>query len=64
MRPSGDGMDQQFVQSVHRQRVSWSDGRHIDQLPIQQLDPIVVSEDPGMARPVIIGDRQPSRGTG
>ena len=56
------GGRQQAIQEVDRERMARTNGRHVNQLPFQQLDAIVLAQDPGLAQAAIVGHRQPVPG--
>ena len=42
--------DQQFGQCIDRECMAWPDRRHVNQLPFQQLDAIVLAQNPGLGQ--------------
>jgi hypothetical protein len=54
--------DEQPVGVDHTAGVPWADGRHLDDLALDQLDALVGTEDPRLRHPVVLLHReQPAR---
>jgi hypothetical protein len=49
---------EQMVNPGHSGRVDASDRRHLDDLALDELDPVVLAEDAGLAHPVIFIQRE------
>ena len=50
--------NQQLGQRVDCQRVAWPDRGHVNQLPFQQFDAVVLTEHAGLGQAVIVAYRQ------
>ena len=54
----GNPDDQQLGQRIDGERVPRPDWRHVHQLPFKQLDPVVFTQNSGLAQPMILVQRQ------
>src|SRR5207248_11502513 len=51
--------EQELVEACDAGRVLDADRRHLDDLPANELDPVVLIEDSGLAHPVVLVHREP-----
>jgi hypothetical protein len=56
--PLAEGCGQEPVQGLHAAAVCRADRRHLDDLPAEQLDPVVFGEDAGLGHPVVVLHRE------
>jgi len=58
VRPAGHARHDQLGQTAHEPRVKRADRRHFEDLPVDQLHPVVLGEDPRFAHACEFVDRE------
>src|SRR4029450_1218216 len=57
-RPIDEADREQMLDPRNRRRVAAADGGHLDDLALDELDPVVLAEDAGLAHPVVLIERE------
>jgi hypothetical protein len=58
-RPIADGENKPLIEAADHCRVPAADGRHLDHVSLDQLNPLLTLEDAGLSHRVEVVDRKP-----